>query len=324
MSETQSQLLRYLRLSITKRCEMGCIYCRPVGADNDPELNGSLLSSGEIDALVRHLVLRHGLQKVRLTGGEPTARRDLLEIVSKLSRIPGLRELALTTNGLRLASMAPGLRESGLHRVNISIDSLDPDCFAQITGAPGLERILRGIHAARAAGLTPIKINTVVIKGRNDHEIPDLVRFAADEDLAIRFIELMPMGPLAAQWHDHYVPMEAIRQILEPIVQSWHVRSQGSDSALAFDIELTDGRTATVGFISPMSCPFCSTCSRIRVASDGEFFPCLMDRPAGSLMPALRPILDADLLDSLLTRGLSNKAPEHPSAGYAMMTNIGG
>jgi len=300
------------------------MYCRPAGVSNDPETNASLLNSGEIELLVRHLVDQHGLRKVRLTGGEPTARRDLLDIITRLSRIPGLNELAMTTNGLRLASMAKSLREAGLQRINVSIDSLDPQKFELITGMPGLERVLRGIHEAQAVGLTPIKINTVVIRGRNDDELADLVRFAADEKVAIRFIELMPMGPLADQWREHYVPMTDVRQKLEPIVRTWTTQSQGADSAKCFDAELIDGRTATVGFISPMSCPFCSACNRIRIAADGEFFPCLMDRPAGTLMPALRPRFDAKRLDQLLQDGLNQKAPEHPATGFAQMTNIGG
>ncbi|MFG0253317.1 MAG: GTP 3',8-cyclase MoaA [Phycisphaerales bacterium JB038] len=324
MIDVPPRPFHYLRLSITTRCPMRCLYCRPEGVHDDPRHDGEPLSVGEIEALVRHLVERHGLRKVRLTGGDPTSCDELLDIIASLAAITGIETLAMTTNGLRLPHLAADLAAAGLHRINISLDSLAPDRFAQITGTSGLSHVLRGIEAAQAAGLGPVKINTVVMRGRNDDEVGDFVRFAADRAVETRFIELMPMGPLAAQWRDLYVPSERVRAAIEPLVERWEPASPGPDSARSFDLVLKGGGRARVGFISPMSCPFCDSCNRLRVASNGAYYPCLMDRPAGNLLPALRPQLDAAGLDALLAEGLAGKAPEHPSTGFVMMTHIGG
>ena len=324
MIDVPPRPLHYLRLSITTQCPMRCLYCRPAGVEETADFAEPPLSSQEIETLVRHLIIGHCLRKVRLTGGDPTSRDDLLEIVSRLALVPGLETLAMTTNGLRLPHLAADLAAAGLHRINISLDSLDADRFARITGTTGLSQVLRGIEAAQASGLEPVKINTVVMRGRNDDEVGDFVRFAATRDVEIRFIELMPMGPLAAQWRDLYVPSATVRATLEPLVKRWQPATQGADSAHCFDLELKGGGRARVGFISPMSCPFCSACNRLRVASNGAYYPCLMDRPAGSLLPALRPRFDPALLDSLLAAGLAAKAPEHPSTGFVRMTHIGG
>ncbi len=232
ITDSLGRTVSYLRLSITPACAMRCCYCRPEGAGH--EHVSTSLSADEIVSLVRHLVVRHGLTKVRLTGGEPTDRPDLPEIVRRLAAIEGLVELAMTTNGLSLARQAAALADAGLRRVNISLDSLNPHTFARITGTDGLDRVLAGIDAAQAAGLLPVKLNAVVVGGVNDGELPALVRFAAERGLEIRFIELMPMGPLAGRWEERFVAADAMRERLADTVVSWTPFSTGVEPARRF------------------------------------------------------------------------------------------
>jgi GTP 3',8-cyclase len=322
LQDRHNRPIRYLRLSVTPACSMRCIYCRPAvyaGTARD-----TLLSPEEIQRLVRHLVSRHGLRKVRITGGEPTARGDLLEIISRIAAIDGIDDLAMTTNGLTLERQAQAFADAGLRRVNISLDSLHAGRFARITGVDGLHRVIRGIDAAERAGLSPIKLNTVVVRGENDHELPALLDFAVSRGLEMRFIELMPMGPLADQWASRFVDEAEMRQCLSDRVAVWKPMAASSSAARRHHIALDDGRQATVGFITAMSCNFCDACDRIRIASDGRYYPCLMDAPAANLMPALRPVLEPDRLDGLLAQGLAAKADVHPATGVAVMTSIGG
>lgn len=321
MQDTIGRAVRYLRLSLTPACHMSCVYCRPGFHTNHAP---DMLTPGEIEALVGHLVDRHGVRKVRLTGGDPTARADLIEIIERLSRIDKIDDLAMTTNGLSLASRARDYARAGLHRVNVSLDSLDRADFASMTGVDGLDRVLQGIDAAINAGLTPLKINTVVFRGGNESQLPGLVRYAASRAAAIRFIELMPMGPLGAQWADRYVPEEEMRAGLDAVVEGWTPLEQGSDSAKVFLARLRDGDSANIGFITPMSCNFCSACNRVRIASDGSLYPCLMDTPSGSILDAVRPRFDPERFDDILRDGMAKKAPEHPSRGFVTMTIIGG
>lgn len=322
MRDPFGRTIEYLRLSITKACELRCVYCRPASvslASDEPEL-----TPGEIESLVRHLVERHALKKVRLTGGEPTNRPDLLEIVQRLGRVGGLEELALTTNGLRLAELAKPLKEAGLKRVNVNLDTLVREKYERMAGADGLPRVLAGIQAAVASGLEPVKLNTVVVRGENEYEIPELTLFAIKNGLEIRFIELMPMGPLAERWQERFVPESEMRQQLSDLVTTWRPSLQGPNPARRYRAGLPFGRKGHVSFVTAMSCPFCNACNRIRIAADGTLYPCLMDRPAGSVLPALRPGLNANLLDELLEKGLGQKAKEHPEVGPGVMTHIGG
>jgi len=322
LSDPHGRAIGYLRLSLTPACPMRCTYCRPSVIKDMP--GEQRLSAATIETMVRHLVSRWGLHKVRLTGGEPTVRRDLFEIIERLSRIAGLDDLAMTTNGLTLPQHAAAFRRAGLKRVNVSLDSLRPKTFERMTGVKGPDRVVAGIHAAMEAGLDPIRLNTVVLAGDNDGELPELVRFAAERGLEVRFIELMPMGPLAEQWAERFVPESAMRERLSPIVRAWRPLEQGHDSARRFVVEMSNGRRATVGFITPMSCNFCAACNRLRLTADGGVYPCLMDKPRGSVMPALTPRFEPDHFDRLLRDALQAKAAEHPVNGFTTMTVLGG
>ena len=322
MFDHQNRHIGYLRLSLTSACQMRCAYCRPDwlrGCDQSSQMTPT-----EIESVVRHLVSLHGVHKIRLTGGDPTVRPDLVEIIERIARIDGVCDLAMTTNGLTLARDAEAYRRAGLHRVNVSLDSLDPDTFRRMTGVNGLGIVLRGIDAAIKAGLQPVRLNTVVLAGENEHQLPDLVNYAAVHGLEIRFIELMPMGPLAEQWADLYVPESIMHQRLDPFVEHWQLQEQSHDSARRYHLRLTNGKAVTVGFITPMSCNFCGACNRLRLTADGGIYPCLMDQSQGSFLPALRPVFDPDHFDRLLAGALASKSPEHPAQGVSIMTTIGG
>lgn len=311
----------YLRLSITKACHLRCVYCRP---DFDRNIKRDELTPAEIEAVVRHLAHRHGVRKVRLTGGDPTARADLVEIIERVARIPGIHDVAMTTHGLTLARHAADYARAGLRRVNVSLDSLRADTFEGMTSVDGVERVISGIDAAAKHLPGGVKINTVVVRGRNDDQLHELLGFGADFAVCVRFIELMPMGPLAGVWAERFVSEWTMREVLAPHVREWTPIPQGSDAARRFAVRLRDGRRTEVGFITPMSCNFCANCDRLRIASDGAVFPCLMDAPAGNLLHALRPTFDPDGIDRTLAAAYGRKAPEHPHDGVATMTHIGG
>ncbi len=317
-----SRTVRYLRLSVTPDCPMRCLYCRPLSVA--PRAAADPLRPEEIEALVRHLVERHGLRKVRVTGGEPLARADILDIVARLGRIEGLADLAMTTNGLRLANMAANLAAAGLRRVNVSLDSLDPTRFRRITGCDGLDRVVAGIDAARHAGLGPIRLNAVVLAGANDDELYALVDFAQRHDAEMRFIELMPMGPMAGQWAERFVGQEEMKRRLAEQTFDWRPVAEQGGAARRWRLRLADGRQATVGLISAMSCPFCDSCDRLRIASDGAVYGCLMGLPGGNLMPALRPAFDGAGVDEVLHGVLRGKQREHGQSGVATMVQVGG
>jgi cyclic pyranopterin phosphate synthase len=322
LTDPQGRKIGYLRLSLTPACPMRCSYCRPNIIDDLPDQ--ATLNVDQIETLVRHLVEHWGLHKVRLTGGEPTVRRDRLQIIERLSCIEGLTDLAMTTNGLTLARDAQALQDVGLKLINISLDSLRTDTFENMTGIKGLPRVIQGIHAAMESGLTPIKINTVVLAGDNADQLPELVQFAAERDLEIRFIELMPMGPLANQWVDRYVPESQMRATLSPVISHWQPLEQGHDSARRFRVSLRNGQHATIGFITPMSCNFCDACNRLRLTASGDIYPCLMDQPRGNIMSAFTEQFDAKHFDTLLQQSLKDKAEEHPINGFTTMTILGG
>ncbi|MCG3138823.1 MAG: GTP 3',8-cyclase [Phycisphaerae bacterium] len=322
LADRQGRTIDYLRLSLTPACPMRCLYCRPQILNDTGGL--PIMSAAQIESMVRHLVQQWGIYKVRLTGGEPTTRPDLREIVERLSGISGLRDLAITTNGLTLVRDIADLARAGLQRVNISLDSLRTEVFERMTGVRGLDRVVAGIHAAMEAGLRQVRLNCVVLAGENDDELGELVQFASERGLEIRFIELMPMGPLADQWTRHYVPEKLMRSRLEQIGREWQQLPQGHDSARRYRVPLTNGRVVVIGFITPMSCDFCVSCNRLRITASGEVYPCLMDQPRGNVYSAVDPEFDGAELDRRLQQALDNKAPLHPATGFTPMTILGG
>ncbi len=280
---------KVLRVSVTDRCDLRCVYCMPESGVALVPM-GDLLTYEEIAAVAR-AAMAAGVRRFRLTGGEPLARRGLASLVRLLAAL-GPDDLALTTNGLGLAAAAAELKAAGLRRVTVSLDTLRPDRFERITRRPGLDRVLAGIAAARAAGLEPLKVNTVVIRGVNDDEVPDFARFAARERLELRFIELMPTSGLGADckelgaWRPAlFVKGEEVRARIER--ELGPLERLPADGGVASVYRLGDGRTR-LGFIDPVSEPFCGGCERLRLGPDGRLRVCLFDRAGIDLRRVLR------------------------------------
>jgi cyclic pyranopterin phosphate synthase len=246
-----------------------------------------ILSFVEITSFVRVLKTHFGLSKVRLTGGEPLVRPRLEELVGMLAGV-GIEDLALTTNGQLLAEQAGRLKQAGLKRVNVSLDSLDPENFRALARGGELRRTLAGIEEALRIGLTPLKINTVVMRGQNDHEVLDLARFGMERSCPVRFLELMPIGIAAAEFERHYVSSAEVRDRLSAEFAFTPMPENPGEISRDFVAEHRTGRTVTLGFISPYSQPFCSGCRRLRLNSTGVLMGCLL-RPHGFPMtPYLR------------------------------------
>jgi GTP 3',8-cyclase len=266
----------YLRISLTDRCNLRCVYCMPLeGLRFLP--NAEMLSAEEIERVARAAV-KVGFRKFRLTGGEPTLRLDLLEIVERLASVPGVGELALTTNALLMAKLAEPLKRAGLARVNVHLDSLNPATVERLMRWGSFERIWEGILAAEAAGLTPIKLNAVVTAGYNETDVVDLARLTLERDWHVRFIELMPLGggECASVSIKRYVSnIETRRRIeatLGPLLEQ--PAHNPADEARNFTLPHARG---VVGFISPVSEPYCATCNRMRLTADGKFHLCLLN-----------------------------------------------
>ena len=308
----------YLRVSVTDQCDLRCQYCRPSTLAAAPLHN--VLTNEEFASIVRAAALL-GIRKVRLTGGEPLLRHGIVDLVRDLASIPGIVDLSLTTNGMRLGQMAADLAAAGLTRVNVSLDTLRPDRFAHITGAPALERVLRGIDAARAAGLRPVKINTVVMRGINDDEIEDFAAWTIDSDWHVRFIEVMPIG----QAMDGLLVSAAeILQRLPALAPDDSVVGYGPAKRYRLP-----GARGTVAIISPVTDHFCSGCNRLRLTADGKLRPCLLDDGEADLLPALRDAGRAPDLAALIEQTVANKPRQHHLAEgcgpqIRTMTQIGG
>ncbi len=269
--------INYLRISVTDRCNLRCVYCLP-SEGIQWQAREDQLTADEIIRVTTSMA-QVGLTRVRLTGGEPLVRADIVEIVARLTSIPGIQEVSLTTNAMLLERLAQPLADAGLTRLNISLDTLDPDKFSRITRGGVIDRVWRGIAAAERAHLGPIKLNTVVVNGLNSEEIPSLARLSIENPWHIRFIELMPVGnqqdwgtgfPLTA---DRYIPVQEMQARLsfyhlEPVESP-----VGNGPARTFRIP---GALGTVGFISPLGEHFCQNCNRLRLTADGFLRPCLL------------------------------------------------
>lgn len=300
----------YLRLSITDACNLRCTYCLPggwqPGPDRDPPLSGP-----EIRRLVRAFAAL-GVEKVRLTGGEPTLRRDLPEIVRAIAETPGITRVGLTTNGLALERLAGELRRAGLGFLNVSVDSLDPERFHAITGSPHLARVLRGIEAALDAGFPLVKVNAVLLGALRERDLDRFLAWTEDRPVAVRFIELMPTGCDAQFFAANHVPVTAIGEELEH--RGWARRSRGATDGPAVEF-VRPGHLGSVGFIAPSSPDFCATCNRLRVSSQGALKLCLFgDRDA-----PLRTWLASDAASAGLPHEVIRLVDEKPS-GHRLAT----
>jgi cyclic pyranopterin phosphate synthase len=285
--------IKDLRISVTDRCNFRCTYCMP---EDEYEWidKREILSFEEIGRLAR-LFVQLGVQKIRLTGGEPLVRRDIELLVADLSRIEGLKDLCLTTNGALLAEKAVALKAAGLKRINVSLDTLDAEKFKRMTKRGDLEKVLEGLFAAKAHGLDPIKINAVVERGVNDGDIIDLVEFARKHGFAMRFIEYMDVGN-ANHWTS--AKLFSKKEIIETIHARFPLKEIGRDqgSAPSVDYEFADGG-GEIGVVASVTEPFCSTCNRARLTADGKLVTCLFSATGHDLKKSLRSgASDAEIL----------------------------
>jgi GTP 3',8-cyclase len=299
--------VRYVRISVTDRCDFRCVYCMSEEMTFLPR--AQVLTIEEL-AMVARAFVEMGVEKIRLTGGEPLVRRGIDQLVEQTSALPGVRDLAMTTNGAGLVKHAHRLREAGLGRLNISLDTLDPERFRRLTRTGDLSRVLDGLRAARDAGFDRIKLNAVILKGRNDDEILDLVEFARNEQVDLSFIEEMPLGEVS----DHsraetFCSSDEVKAVIE---QRHHLLPT-TESTLGpsryFRMSDSDSR---IGFISPHSHNFCASCNRVRVTAEGRLLLCLGNEHSVDLRSVLRQHPgDLDALKWAIVRALPLKPERH-------------
>lgn len=284
----------YLRISVTDRCNLRCRYCKPMG-EEERLGQRDLLSFEEIVEVVR-ILSRKGVRKVRLTGGEPLVRKDIVKLVKALAQIEGVSDLSLTTNGVLLRRYAQDLKEAGLKRVNVSLDSLRPDRFATITGFDVFPEVWQGIRKALDVGLDPVKVNVVALKGVNEDEIEHFVRLTFELPLHVRFIEFMPVG--SNSWESSMVlSCEDIKNRIEGLGKLIPIPSDPLDGpARRFRFE---GAKGEIGFISPLSSHFCKSCNRLRLTPDGKIRACLFSDEEVDLKTRLREKGEEGVLEAL-------------------------
>jgi cyclic pyranopterin phosphate synthase len=296
----------YIRLSVTDRCDLRCSYCIPKGF-KDFEEPENWLSFDEIERVVRAFT-ELGVRRVRVTGGEPLSRGRINELIGRLGRLPRLDDLSLSTNATRLAKHATALKHAGVSRINVSLDSLDPARFAEITGGGRLDSVIDGLMAAKAAGFAPIKINMVVMKDVNEAEIGDMVAFCIEHGFTLRFIETMPMGDTGRAAGDRYVDLQAVRRKLAERFELIPAVMTGGGPARYVQVQGTDLK---IGFITPISQHFCATCNRVRIGVDGTLYTCLGQEHNTALRPLLRAgVSDEDLKEAIRT-AIAHKPERH-------------
>lgn len=326
MHDFYQREINYLRISVTDRCNLRCTYCMPREGVK-PIPHGEILRNEEIGRVVRAGSLV-GIKKIRLTGGEPLVRKGLPDLIRLIKEIPPIDDIALTTNGILLPDMAGELKEAGLNRVNISLDTLKPGHFEEITRLGKLERAWRGVETALAYGLHPVKINTVAIRGFNGDEILELAKLSVDYPLHIRFIELMPIGTSDSWAADRHIPVAEIKEIIERgFGKLQEVRKlAGNGPAKYYHLS---GAPGTIGFISPVSDHFCKRCNRLRLTAEGKLRPCLYGRNEIDLKTSLRGGVNEMELARLFVEAIKGKPSSHNidegwQDPHRVMSQIGG
>lgn len=305
--DTFGRQVTYLRLSVTDRCDFRCVYCMSEKMQFLPR--SQVLSLEEMKTLASAFVAL-GVNKIRLTGGEPLVRKDCVSLVRGLSALEGLKEITLTTNGSHLAALAQPLKQAGLHRINISLDTLNPLRFRTITRTGDLSDVLRGIDAVRNAGFERTKLNCVVMKGKNDNEILPLTEFAIRNGLDLTFIEEMPLGDgIAHSRAQTFMSSEDVRKVLQQRFSLTPVSVSSGGPARYFRV---DDQETRVGFISPHSCNFCHACNRVRVTAEGKLLLCLGNENAVDLKAVLRqPGSTQTQLMEVIKRSVHAKPERH-------------
>ena len=302
LSDNFGRVFKYLRVSITDRCNYKCKYCSPY--DSFKHIDHNKVLRYEDILYVISTLARYGLRKVRITGGEPLVRKGLPEFISEINKIKEIEEVTITTNGSLLDKCGISLKKAGVKRINISLDSLQANKYAFITGGFNLEKIIENIRFAKTCGFDPIKINAVIIKGFNDNEILDFCEFAKNTKTIVRFIEFMPVGGI--EWN--YEKVFPSENILKIISTKYNVTNLNNNSSPSRDYSLSNG--ATIGLISPITHHFCKFCDKLRVMSDGNIKPCLLMKKEVDLFNIIKD-RDDDLLINTLINVLKLKKREH-------------
>lgn len=327
--DTFGRHITYIRISVTDRCNLRCRYCMPRTSPEWMERD-TLLSFDEIERFVR-VAAAEGVRKIRITGGEPLVRPNVPELVERIARVPGIRHVAITTNGSMLHKYAADLKRAGLARLNVSLDSLRPDRFAHITKANMFADVWSGIEKSLEVGFSPLKINVVVIRGFNDDELYDFVLLTRQYPFFVRFIEYMPIGGDLQAWsRDKVVPCSEIREMIEreEPLESVHIDPADAGPERVFRLRNSLGRVA---FISPVSDEFCATCNRIRLTSDGKVRGCLMRDGEVDFRSAFRSGADDAQIRELFFEVMRRKpekhlinSPDFQKSSFYTMNRIGG
>lgn len=304
------RVIDYLRISITDRCNLRCLYCMPVDGIL-PYKHTDILSYEEILRVVE-IAAGLGVRKVRLTGGEPLTRKNIVFLVSSLKKIKGIEDLSMTTNGVLLAQYAREIADAGLDRVNVSIDSFEPERYAMMTRGGNLDAVLRGLSAAESAGLKPLKINMVPIRGLNDDEIRAFAELTLGSDYQVRFIEFMPSGCLDVWSPEKYITTDEMKKIIETIAPLTPVRVRRNGPSKYFRIK---GARGVVGFISAITHHFCEECNRLRLTADGKLRPCLFSETEIDLRSPLRNGAPDSEIERLLRLSIEVKPESHNIEG---------
>ncbi|NMC12057.1 MAG: GTP 3',8-cyclase MoaA [Chloroflexi bacterium] len=317
--------LHYLRISVTDHCNLRCLYCMPKEMSFHP--NPELLQDEELLYLVK-LFTTLGFDKIRLTGGEPTLRANFLELVREIGSIPEIKILTMTTNGITLARLAEPLAAAGMKRVNISLDTLDPQKFSRLTRKGRLEDVWQGIIEAERVGMVPIKINAVIVRGYNESDAVDLARLTYEHPWQIRFIEMMPFGGITDVQLNQIVTKAEVQARIESALGSLQIENDGNLDGEAQVYRLA-GAKGELGFISSVTAPFCWSCTRARLTADGRLRLCLLREGEVDLLTPLRKGATADELRQLIINGLWEKPWGHKlSEGEIplnrVMSEIGG
>lgn len=302
MKDRYERRIEYLRVSVTDRCNLRCRYCMPQGGITDKKARSDMLSFEEIYKVVE-VCSSMGMRKVRITGGEPLTRKGIPGLIYNINKLSNIKDIAMTTNGILLKDKAKELKESGLKRVNISLDTLDDEKYKYITRFGSLKDVFEGIEESKKVGLLPIKINAVLIGGFNDDEIEDFVNLTIDDDIHVRFIELMPVGQAADWAKEKFVPNSLILDRFKELIPI-----PKEDKSSPAEYYKLPGAKGSVGLINPISHRFCSNCNRIRLTADGKLKPCLHSNQEIDIKEALRSGKD---IKSVIETAISVKPRRH-------------
>ncbi len=316
--------ISYLRLSVTDKCNLRCFYCLPKGF-KDFEEPENWLTFDEIHRVIKAFS-ELGVSRIRVTGGEPLVRKNLPHLIDQLNQLPGVNDLSLSSNASLLARYSQPLYDAGISRLNISLDTLNEQKFKDITGGGALNEVLEGLKAAKASGFKPVKINMVAMRGVNDDEISDMVRFCKKHDFILRLIETMPMGSTGKEASEHYLDLAPVRKQLQKEFDLIDSVVDGGGPARYMKFRNSDFH---IGFITPISQHFCETCNRVRLSVDGTLYMCLGQEHSLELRPLLRQGITDDELKQAIRQAVDMKPERHfftenPEKPLRFMSMTGG